>query len=79
MSKPFIVTQMRLIAAVPVGGVPTDYMPSDTYEITLMEDSRFVSIRHKHNDKHPPTVVPLSNVAYFYVKYIDKLDKKAGK
>jgi hypothetical protein len=80
MSKDkFEITRVKLTSAVDVASVPETYFASDKHLIKLMSDPRFISITSKTSVKFPPTIIPLTNVAYMFVVSVDEEEKKAAK
>ena len=76
----FEITVTKLIHAVDIATVPENFLQSSRFEMTLSPDPRFMFIKEKKaGSKHAPTVVPLSNVAYFLVKSFDGPEKKETK
>lgn len=83
MSKgSFEITRVKLTCAVDVASVPEVYFDSKKHDIRLMQDPRFISITSKTSTKFPPTIVPLTNVAYMFVVDVaeeERLSKEKGK
>ena len=76
----FEITTVRLINAVDVALIPESWLQGSKFEMWLAEDPRFLFIREKkEGSKQPPTVVPLTNVAYMLLKKFPDASKKEAK
>ena len=65
----FIIDRVKLICACDVAGTPETHLYKEKFDIRLMDDPRFIKVVSKiRGDKFPPTVIPLSNVAYFFLE-----------
>ncbi len=67
----FEITRVKLTCPVDVASVPETYFDSKKHDIRLTQDPRFISIVAKGMTKFPPTLVPLTNVAYLFVVSVD--------
>ena len=76
----FEITTVRLINACDVALIPETWLQSSKFEMWLSPDPRFLFVKEKREgSKQPPTVIPLSNVAYFLIKKFPEPDKKEVK
>jgi hypothetical protein len=80
MSKgSFEITRVKLTSAVDVASIPETYFDSKKHDIRLTQDPRFISIVSKTTTKFPPTLVPLTNIAYMFVVSTDEDSKESKK
>jgi hypothetical protein len=76
----FEITRVKLTCAVDVASVPESYFDHNKHDIRLTQDPRFISIVSKTSVKFPPTLVPLTNVAYMFVVDVsEETAKEKGK
>jgi hypothetical protein len=73
----FEITRVKLTCPVDVASVPETYFDSQKHDIRLTQDPRFISIVSKSMTKFPPTLVPLTNVAYMFVVDVREEDRAA--
>jgi hypothetical protein len=62
----FEIIRVKLNCSVDVASVPETYFDNKKHDIRLTQDPRFISIESKTMTKFPPTLVPLTNVAYMF-------------